>query len=118
MRRNVPGHYSTRQSSWRRLAAATWNAANAPTIYGTLSVEATAALDYVARLSTPTRHVTVTHLVTKAIADPLVLHPSCNGFVRRGRVYQRDVIDVFVLVAIPGARGGDSLADLSGVKIA
>jgi pyruvate dehydrogenase E2 component (dihydrolipoamide acetyltransferase) len=65
-------------------------------------------------------HVTITHLVTKAVADTLARHPECNAYVRNGRIYVRDEVDVFVLVAVPpaGPEGLHDLgADLTGVKI-
>jgi pyruvate dehydrogenase E2 component (dihydrolipoamide acetyltransferase) len=119
-RRNVPGHYADRVSSWRRLAAASWRPADDPTIYGTLSIDATKVLEYLGRPRLRAHHVTVTHLVTKAVADTLARHPECNAFVRNGRIYVRDDVEVFVLVAVPpiGEAGRHDLeADLTGVKI-
>lgn len=113
MKPNVEGHFASNVSSWRRLSLGTWKAANDPTIYGMLSIDATAANRALARLSAGPVHVTMTHLVVKAIADTLARHPNCNGFVRRGAVFLRDQVDVFVLVAVSGS--GDT--DLSGVKI-
>lgn len=119
MAANVPGHFQRDVSSWRRLAAATWRPANDPTIYGVLHVDASRALATAAALSERTgRHVTITHLVTSAVARALADHPECNAFVRHGRLYQRDCVDVFVLVAIPPpSDAADSRADLTGVKI-
>lgn len=117
---NVPGHYADRVSSWRRLAAASWRAANDPTIYGTLSIDATKVLEYLGRSSLRSHHVTITHLVTKALADTLARHPGCNAYIRHGRIYVRDDIDVFVLVAVPPdgkEQGHDLEVDLTGVKI-
>lgn len=117
---NVPGHYAERVSGWRRLAAASWNAANDPTIYGTISIDATKALEYLERPEMRFHHVTITHLVTKAVADTLARHPGCNAYIRHGRIYVRDDVDVFVLVAVPptGSAGADELeVDLTGVKI-
>ena len=121
MRRNVPGHFVDSPSAWRRLAAATWRPGNDPTIYGTLEVDATRALEYLGRLSARSQqHVTITHLVVKAIALTLARHPHCNAFVRRHRFYQRDDVDVFVLVAVapaPEESTSDAGADLTGVKV-
>ncbi len=58
--------------------------------------------------------------MTLAIALALRQHPECNAYVRRGRIYQRRDVDVFVLVATsPKANGsrGYQAADLGGVKI-
>lgn len=117
---NVPGHFAKHVSSWRRLAAASWHAANDPTIYGTLSIDATKALEYLARPEMRLHHVTITHLVTKAVADTLALHPECNAFIRNGRIYLRDDVDVFVLVTVPpkgDAADHELEVDLTGVKI-
>lgn len=103
------------------MATAIWKPANDPTIYGTLDVDATAALAYVRELNDGGGpHVTVTHLVSKALANTLAEHPECNAYVRRGRTFQRDDVDVFVLVAVPPSgqeREHDAGADLTGVKI-
>jgi pyruvate dehydrogenase E2 component (dihydrolipoamide acetyltransferase) len=113
MKPNVDGHFSRNVSSWRKLSLGTWKAANDPTIYGMLSIDATAANRALGELNAGSVHVTMTHLVVKAIADTLARHPECNGFVRRGAVFLRDQVDVFVLVAVAGS--GDT--DLSGIKI-
>ena len=116
MKRNIEGHFSEKPSTWRKLATATWNAANDPTIYGMLSIDATGANRYLASLQGARAHVTMTHLVTKAIADTLARHPQCNGFIRHGRVYLREQVDVFVLVAI-ASNGTQGSVDLSGTKV-
>jgi len=59
-------------------------------------------------------HLTVTHLVTKAIADTLAAHPECNCIIRRGRIFERDDVDISVLVAVPPEDAGRGQeADLS-----
>jgi len=121
MNSNVSGHFASQVSSWRRLSTATWRAPNDPTIYGTFSVDATAALEYLRRPDLRARHVTITHLATKAVADTLALHPDCNAYIRHGRLFVRHDVDVFVLVAVPPdptqEGSGDMKADLTGVKI-
>jgi pyruvate dehydrogenase E2 component (dihydrolipoamide acetyltransferase) len=119
MTRNVPGSFIRRMSSWRRIATGTWGSANDPTIYGTLEIDVSNALEYIERLRDDTgEHVTITHVVTKAIANALAEHPECNAYVRLGRIYERDTIDAFVLVAMPPEDDDhDQEADLSGVKI-
>lgn len=116
---NVPGHFVRDVSSWRRLAIATWRPANDPTIYGMLRIDASRALAYAEKLSQKAgRRITITHLVVRAVACALVKHPECNAFVRWGRLYQRDNVDVFVLVAVPSEDAGhEARADLTGVKL-
>jgi len=116
--RNVSGRFIKRASGWRQMASATWQRANDPTIYGTLDLDATAALAYARKLSEKTgKHVTLTPVVVAALGRTLARHPDCNSYIRLGRMYQREHVDVFVLVAVPPEPGQGTLADLSGVKI-
>ena len=102
-----------RVSSWRRIALHLWDKPRDPTVYGNLEIDMTRALEY---LDAANRHsggvpVTVTHLVTGAIALALAKMPAGNGLVSRRRIYYRDRVDVFCQVATEGGE------DLSGVKI-
>src|SRR5207253_5081316 len=56
--------------------------------------------------------VTVTHLVTRAVALAIRRYPQLNGIVARGRIMLRETVDIFIQVAVEGG------SDLSGVKIA
>ncbi len=119
-KRNVAGHYVRRPSSWRRMAPAMWRSPSDPTMYGTLEIDVKRALDYLRRQSDVSgTHLTITHLVTKAVADALAAHPECNGFIRRGRFFQRSDVDVFVIVAVDTevAPAAEQHADLTGVMI-
>lgn len=99
-------------SSWRRIALHTWPPPRDPTVYSTLQIDMTAALRFLERLRRETgTHVTVTHLVAKAIGTALGVHPDGNAIVRGRWIYQRDSVDVFVQVA---TNDGE---DLSGAKI-
>lgn len=100
-------------SSFRRMAAAMWRSPSDPSIYGSMDVDATAALaflrDHAERTGTK---LTITHLVARAVALALRDQPELNAKVRFwGRLEQRATIDVFVTVATEGNR------DLSGVRI-
>lgn len=119
MAKNVRGRFVSRTSAWRRTAIAIWDTPRDPTIYGLLDIDVTAAQEYVRRLSDSSgERVTLTALVTKAIAHTLAENPECNAYVRHGRLFRRDDVDVFVLVAVERTSGSDRLdADLSGVKI-
>ena len=100
------------------MASATWGRANDPTIYGTLDLDVTAALAYARRLSQHTgKRVTLTPVVVAALARTLARHPDCNSYIRLGRMYQRENVDIFVLVAVPPQTGHGTQADLSGVKV-
>ena len=94
-------------SSFRRMAAAMWRSPSDPSIYGSMDIDATPALTFMA--AQPTK-LTITHLVARAVALALRDQPELNAKVRFwGRLEQRDTIDVFVTVATG--------RDLSGVRI-
>jgi len=120
LRRNIEGKWIEHVSSWRRMAQAMWKPSYDPTTYGLLEVDMSNALDYIGRLSASSgQHVTVTHIVTKALADTLAQHPECNVLIRRRRIFQRDRIGIFVIVAIepPGTAAGAQRADLTGIMV-
>ena len=97
-------------SSFRRMAAAMWRSPSDPSIYGSMDVDATPALAFLARDHGV--RLTITHLVARAVALALRDQPDLNGKVRFwGRLEQRSTIDVFVTVATEGNR------DLSGARI-
>ncbi|HEY1553492.1 MAG TPA: 2-oxo acid dehydrogenase subunit E2 [Kofleriaceae bacterium] len=98
-------------STFRRMAAAMWQRPRDPSIYGSMDLDATAALAFLSALPEQPR-VTITHLVARAVALALRAHSELNGKVRFwGRLEQRATVDVFVTVATDGAR------DLSGARI-
>ena len=98
-------------SSFRRMAAAMWRSPRDPSIYGSMDVDATAALAFLAERRGQMR-ITITHLVARAVALALRDQPELNGKVRFwGRLERRQTIDVFVTVATEGNR------DLSGVRV-
>jgi pyruvate dehydrogenase E2 component (dihydrolipoamide acetyltransferase) len=99
-------------TSWRRLALATWRAPDNPTVYGTIEVDISEGLALIERLRMQEgQHVTITHLVAKALALGIAAHPDGNGLIIGRRIYQRDAVDIFLQVASEDGR------DLSGVKI-
>jgi pyruvate dehydrogenase E2 component (dihydrolipoamide acetyltransferase) len=100
-------------SSFRRMAAAMWQRPRDPSIYGSMDVDATAALAFLAEHQQRTgARLTITHLVARAVALALRDQPEINGKVRYwGRLEQRSSVDVFVTVATDGNR------DLSGARI-
>jgi pyruvate dehydrogenase E2 component (dihydrolipoamide acetyltransferase) len=96
---------------WRKVATSTWGWPTDPQIYGRLELDAAPALEAVTVLRERTRaRVTVTTLVTRAIALGLRDNPSINTRLRFGRFVPRESVDVLVIVSAPGA-------DLSGVKV-
>ena len=100
-------------SSFHRWAAAQWRRPKDPSIYGSAEVDVTAALALIERLRDEWQQkVTVTHLVTKALALAIARHPDTNTKVRFwGKLEQRKTVDIIVLVAGEGGR------DLSAHRI-
>ncbi len=87
-------------SSWRRLALSTWGPPRDPTAYGTLDLDAEAALAYVQALRARTSlKITLTHLVGKCVALAIAKIPEANAYVSRGRLIQRETVDVFFQVS-------------------
>lgn len=101
-----------RASGWRKVASAVWGRPSDPQIYGDIEVDAGALLSFIedARARTGA-HVTVTHVVGKAVAHALAEHPDLNTFLSRGRFVPRESVDIFFVVAVAEGR------DLSGVKV-
>ena len=99
-------------TSWRRLALATWRAPDNPTVYGTIELDVSEALALIERLRAEEGvHVTLTHLVAKALARGIAANPDGNGLIIGPRVYARESVDIFLQVASEDGR------DLSGVKL-
>lgn len=99
-------------SSWRKIALHTWRDVGDPTVYGSMEIDATNALAYVKALREKTGlHVTITHVVAKAVAQAIAKCPDINGIVLGTKLLMRESVDVFLLVAI------DEGSDLSGAKI-
>jgi pyruvate/2-oxoglutarate dehydrogenase complex dihydrolipoamide acyltransferase (E2) component len=94
------------------VAASSWDDVGDASIYGWLDIDATAMLAYVAEVRKATGvHVTVTHLVGKAIALAFSEAPECNAYVSLGQLRRRSTVDVFFSVAV-----GDG-KNLSGAKV-
>lgn len=104
---------------------ATWRRPNDPTIRVSLDIDAGPLAEYARAASEATgEHVTVTHLVGKAIARAIAGMPGVNGRIVFGTFLPSPTVDVFFLVAVrtDTALGADAWqeaasADLSGVKV-
>jgi pyruvate/2-oxoglutarate dehydrogenase complex dihydrolipoamide acyltransferase (E2) component len=103
-------------SSFRKLAIGTWQTAYDPTVYGAMSVRMEKALEYIERFRE--KHgvrLTVTHLVTKAVAEALHRCPDANAILRFNKIYLRQGVTVSVLVVQTDQ--GDGKVDLTAAKI-
>jgi pyruvate dehydrogenase E2 component (dihydrolipoamide acetyltransferase) len=100
-------------STFRRIAASMWSRPSDPSIYGSMDLDATELLAFVERYRARTgQRLTVTHLVSAAVAHAFAKHPQLNAKVRLwGRVERRSTVDLFVSVATEGGK------DLSGARI-
>ena len=103
-------------SSFRQMATVAWDMPRDPSIYGFLDFDAAPLEGHLAKLRASGTHVTVTHLVARALALCLARHPDLNVMIRRRRLYQRTHVDIFLQVAMPDSAGLGK-TDLSGVKI-
>ena len=86
---------------WRRLAAHAWRPPRDPSVYALLEIPMRSALAHVERLREESGlRVTVTHLVTRAVALAIRRYPQLNGIVARGRIMLRETVDIFIQVPV------------------
>ena len=89
----------------RKLAIASYGAPREGNIYGTLRLDASAALKYIEYLRQTTgRKVSITHLVGKAVGMGLAATPTLNGRILWGRYIPHDSVAAAFLVATEGGR--------------
>ena len=99
--------------AWRKIALASWTTPVDPQIFGDIEVDAGALLAYLqGERERSGVHVTVTHLVGKALAHALASNPDVNVRLRRGRFVPRETVDVFFVVSVADGK------ELSGAKVA
>jgi pyruvate dehydrogenase E2 component (dihydrolipoamide acetyltransferase) len=97
---------------WRRVAVHAWRPPRDPSVYAIVDVPVQGALAYIDKVREATgAHVTVTHMVARAVALGIRAFPQLNGIVARRRILLRDTVDIFIQVSTQGGR------DLSGFKI-
>ena len=100
-------------SSFRRMAASMWSNPTDPSIYGSMDVDVTTTLAFIADFRRRTGlQLTLTHVVARAVAQAFARHRELNAKVRFwGRLEQRQTVDLFVSVST------DDGKDLSGVRM-
>lgn len=112
--KNVECHPLKKLSTWRQISLSAWERPQDPSIYGLLEIDVTKGLQLAERLRAETNQkITVTHLVIKAVAKTLAKFPEINVLIRRGRLYVREHVDVFVQVFVEEK----GKADLTGAKV-
>lgn len=103
-------------SSFRKIAIGTWQTTYDPTVYGTLSVRMEKAIEYIEAFREAYGiRLTVTHLVTKAVAEALKRCPDANAILRFNKIYLRKGVTISVLVVQTDQ--GDGKVDLTAAKI-
>jgi pyruvate dehydrogenase E2 component (dihydrolipoamide acetyltransferase) len=113
---NIDLEPEPRLSIFRRLALGTWRTARDPSVYGSITLCVDSALDYLEAFRSATgKHLTITHLMARAVGAVLEQVPDANALLRRGRIYRRRDIGVFFQVAIEDPVTGK--IDLSGATI-
>ncbi len=88
---------------FRKIACGIWRNAGDPSVYALIEIEMSRALVFAEAYSK--QHgvrITPTHLAAKAVAHCLQVRPELNGLLRRGRVYLRRSVSVFLQVNVPG----------------
>jgi pyruvate dehydrogenase E2 component (dihydrolipoamide acetyltransferase) len=101
-------------SSFRKLAIGSWKTSYDPTVYGTMTLRMDKALAYIEAFRQKTGiRLTVTHLVTKAMAEALRRCPDANAILRFNKIYLRQRITLSTLVV----QTDDGKVDLTSAKI-
>ncbi len=99
-------------TGWRRVASAMWPPPSDPQIYGQLDLDAGPALAFIERARGAGRHITVTHLVARALTAALEAVPELNTSIVGTRAVERSRVEIFFITSLRAGRD-----DLSGVKV-
>jgi hypothetical protein len=92
-----PSHMSPR----RKMMISTFGPPDSGMILGTLQLDMTRTKQYIAeRRKDPDCHLTVTHIVLRALGVALSKAPSVNGHLVFGKYYPAPTVDVSCLVAV------------------
>lgn len=101
-----------RVSGWRKLAGSAWGRPMDPQFFGDLEVDAGPLLDFIDEVRRNRGvHITMTHLVGKAVAHGLSEVPELRVRLAHGREYSRASVDVFFIVTTGSGQ------ELTGVKV-
>jgi pyruvate/2-oxoglutarate dehydrogenase complex dihydrolipoamide acyltransferase (E2) component len=96
---------SERLRGWRRLAVAIWAEPGDPQMRGDIEVDAGPALAYIEEAREHTGvHLTIVHLVGRALGHAIAAHPDLNVLPHRDRLTPRDRVDVSFIVAFDEGR--------------
>lgn len=109
--KNVRGQYQP-LNSWRKISLGSWRPTGDSAIRCIEEIEVEDILAWTKRRDTSAK-ITLTHYLGLALAKALAKNPGINGFVRWGKFFQRQDIDVFFLRQIETAEG----EELSGLLV-
>lgn len=92
-------------STFRMLAANMWRPPNDPQIFSVVELEMSRALAFIEQFrAVEGVRATPTHLFIKSAAILFARHPRINAKCEGGNIYQRDSVDVSVLVDVGAAK--------------
>ncbi len=101
-----------RVHGWRKLAGSSWSRPLDPQFYGDLELDAGPLLSYAEQARHAAGvHLTMTHLVGRAVAHGLAAVPDLRVRLARGREHARESVDVFFIVTAADGQ------ELTGVKV-
>jgi len=103
--------YAPKQSTRRKMMIASWSAPNEGNIHGVLEIDVTKTQAYIEKKRKEGQHITITHIVIRAIALGLQVAPSMNGRILWGKFFPHSQTDIGCLVNIEGGK------DLANAKI-
>jgi 2-oxoacid dehydrogenases acyltransferase (catalytic domain) len=96
---------SARLHGWRRLAVAIWPEPGDPQMRGDIDVDAGPALAFIEEArERASVHLSVVHLVGKALGHAIGTHPELNVLPHRDRLTPRDHVDISFIVAFDEGR--------------
>lgn len=88
---------------WRKTAISIYGPPRDGKVYGTYEIDAMPLLKFIEQKKEKGFRITVTNMVTAALSRALFFDvPEMNCFVRRGKLFQRENVDVFLAVAQTG----------------
>ena len=103
-------------SIFRKIAIGTWSTSYNPQVYGTVEVKMDKTMDYIEAYRKATgKHLTVTHMMARVVAETLKKMPDANAILRFNHIYRRKKIGIFMQVVLEDE--GQDKIDLSGVTI-
>jgi pyruvate/2-oxoglutarate dehydrogenase complex dihydrolipoamide acyltransferase (E2) component len=98
-------------TAWRKMATVIYDRPTDARVLGSLDIDAEACVEFIAKKRAEGTKITITHIFTAVLARTLADEAAIiNCFVRRGRIYPRDDVSIFLAVDVGGK-------DMSGVRI-